>query len=110
MDAATVALGATGRRVPCGFGPAVAGHGPQRMGQLSVLALKPVLTRRNPWLSLRLSGSFLLRFAPRNLSESSFLQLPPRFDRFEPLLPLSPRPPPPRGRGRQRCRTLPRPL
>ncbi len=37
-----------------------------------------------PWLSLRLPGSFLLRFAARKLPGSLFLQLPPRFTRCEP--------------------------
>ena len=45
-----------------------------------------VLTRRNPWLSLRLAGSFLLRLDPRKFDASSLFQLPPRFTRFEPLL------------------------
>ncbi len=44
-------------------------------------------TNRTPKLLLRLSGSFLLRFAARQLDASLF-QLPPRLTRFEPLRPL----------------------
>ena len=46
-----------------------------------------VLTRRNPRLSLRLPGSFLLRFADRQLTALLF-HPPPRMTRFEPLSPL----------------------
>ena len=45
-----------------------------------------VLARRNPRLLLRFDGSFLLRYAERQLSASLF-QEPPRTTRLEPLLP-----------------------
>ena len=50
-----------------------------------------VLARRKPRLLFRFDGSFLLRLAARQFS-ASFLQLPPRITRFEPLLhrPLHP--------------------
>ena len=43
-----------------------------------------VLARRKPRLLLRLPGSFLLRYAERQLSASLF-QLPPRLTRLEPV-------------------------
>jgi len=66
------------------------------MGQSNVLASsltsavgaqhKTVLTSRNPWLSLRLPGSFLLRFAPAEVRRVVVPPAPPRFTRFEPRL------------------------
>ena len=54
----------TSRAKPQVLVPPWAGRGMRRIGQ-RVLASVVVLTRRKPWLSLRLEGSFLLRYAPR---------------------------------------------
>ena len=49
-------------------------------------SLHTVLTRRKPLLSLRLPGSFLLRFAQRKFNGLSLFQFPPRRTRFMPQL------------------------